>query len=102
MDMDIEDDTLVPEIKKAHFEEAMKFSRRSVSDADIHKYQAFAQTLKQSRGFGSMFRFPDRLATTNTSKTTTEEDNQGLNLTGILIHHLIYFFTVFFLKLPCI
>ncbi len=32
---------------------------RSVSDADIRKYQAFAQTLQQSRGFGSDFRFPD-------------------------------------------
>jgi transitional endoplasmic reticulum ATPase len=50
----------VPEITKAHFEEAMKYARRSVSDADIRKYQAFSQTLQQSRGFGSEFRFPDR------------------------------------------
>ena len=49
----------VPEITKAHFEEAMKFARRSVSDADIRKYQAFSQTLQQSRGFGNDFRFPD-------------------------------------------
>jgi transitional endoplasmic reticulum ATPase len=35
----------------------MKFARRSVSDADIRKYQAFAQTLQQSRGFGSDFRW---------------------------------------------
>jgi len=56
-----EDDTdEVPEIKPAHFEESMKFARRSVSDADIRKYQLFAQTLQQSRGFGSEFRFPDR------------------------------------------
>lgn len=56
-----EDDTDdVPEIKAAHFEESMKFARRSVSDADIRKYQLFAQTLQQSRGFGSEFRFPDR------------------------------------------
>ena len=41
------------EIKEAHFEESLKFARRSVSDADIRKYQAFAQTLQQSRGFGS-------------------------------------------------
>lgn len=47
----------VPAITKAHFEEAMKFARRSVSDADIRKYQAFAQTLQQSRGFGSDFRY---------------------------------------------
>lgn len=38
----------------------MKFARRSVSDADIRKYQAFARTLQQSRGFGSEFRFPGR------------------------------------------
>merc|ERR1711871_1794006 len=50
-------------ITKAHFEEAMKFARRSVSDADIRKYQSFAQTLQQSRGFGSEFRFGDRPAT---------------------------------------
>ncbi|KAG4392632.1 hypothetical protein GLYMA_04G186000v4 [Glycine max] len=56
-----EDDTdEVPEIKPAHFEESMKFARRSVSDADIRKYQLFAQTLQQSRGFGSEFRFPDQ------------------------------------------
>jgi transitional endoplasmic reticulum ATPase len=40
----------------------MKYARRSVSDADIRKYQAFAQTLQQSRGFGTDFRFPDQAA----------------------------------------
>lgn len=50
----------VPEITKAHFEEAMRFARRSVSDNDIRKYEMFAQTLQQSRGLGgSDFRFPD-------------------------------------------
>jgi len=48
----------VPEIKKEHFEEAMKFARRSVSDNDIRKYEMFSQTLQQSRGFGNNFRFP--------------------------------------------
>lgn len=47
----------VPCITRAHFEEAMKYARRSVSDADIRRYQAFAQTLQQSRGFGADFRF---------------------------------------------
>ncbi|XP_047997445.1 transitional endoplasmic reticulum ATPase TER94 isoform X2 [Leguminivora glycinivorella] len=56
MDMDEEDP--VPEISRAHFEEAMKFARRSVSDNDIRKYELFAQTLQQSRGFGTNFRFP--------------------------------------------
>ncbi|MDA4411166.1 hypothetical protein NY831_05950 [Escherichia coli] len=52
----------IAEIKAAHFEESMKYARRSVSDADIRKYQAFAQTLQQSRGFGTEFRFADQPA----------------------------------------
>jgi len=56
----------VSEIKPAHFEESMKFARRSVSDADIRKYQLFAQTLQQSRGFGSEFRFSERNENTAT------------------------------------
>jgi len=48
----------VPEIRRDHFEEAMKFARRSVTDNDIRKYEMFAQTLQQSRGIGSNFRFP--------------------------------------------
>jgi len=57
MGMDVDDDP-VPEITRAHFEEAMKFARRSVSDNDIRKYEMFAQTLQQARGFGNNFRFP--------------------------------------------
>lgn len=34
----------------------MRFARRSVSDNDIRKYEMFAQTLQQSRGFGGNFR----------------------------------------------
>ncbi|VDP23200.1 unnamed protein product [Soboliphyme baturini] len=48
----------VPEIRRDHFEEAMRFARRSVSDNDIRKYEMFAQTLQQQRGFGTNFRFP--------------------------------------------
>jgi len=46
----------VPEITRSHFEEAMKFARRSVTDNDIRKYEMFAQTLQQSRGIGANFR----------------------------------------------
>ena len=46
----------VPEIARVHFEEAMKFARRSVTDNDIRKYEMFAQTLQQSRAFGTNFR----------------------------------------------
>lgn len=47
----------VPEIRVEHFEEAMKFARRSVSDADIRKYEMFSQKLQQERGFGQTFKF---------------------------------------------
>jgi transitional endoplasmic reticulum ATPase len=67
MDNDEEYVDPVPEITKSHFEEAMKYARRSVSDADIRKYQAFSQTLQQSRGFGNDFRFPDGGARPNTA-----------------------------------
>ncbi|OMO75783.1 hypothetical protein COLO4_25876 [Corchorus olitorius] len=76
---DAEDD--VTEIKAAHFEESMKFARRSVSDADIRKYQAFAKTLQQSRGFGSEFRFsetgsrPAALDSFATSAEGADEDD---------------------------
>lgn len=49
----------VPDITRGHFEEAMAYARRSVSDNDIRKYEMFAQTLVQSRGLGNNFRFPD-------------------------------------------
>lgn len=58
MEEDAEEDP-VPEITKEHFEDAMKFARRSVSDQDIRRYEMFAQNLQQSRGFGMNFRFPD-------------------------------------------
>lgn len=54
---DTDDYDPVPEIRRDHFEEAMKFARRSVSDNDIRKYEMFSQTLQQSRGFGTNFRY---------------------------------------------
>eukprot|EP00179_Madagascaria_erythrocladioides_P005413 CAMPEP_0198317306 /NCGR_PEP_ID=MMETSP1450-20131203/6815_1 /TAXON_ID=753684 ORGANISM="Madagascaria erythrocladiodes, Strain CCMP3234" /NCGR_SAMPLE_ID=MMETSP1450 /ASSEMBLY_ACC=CAM_ASM_001115 /LENGTH=812 /DNA_ID=CAMNT_0044020495 /DNA_START=79 /DNA_END=2517 /DNA_ORIENTATION=+ len=48
---------LVPELTRGHFEESMRFARRSVSDADIRKYEMFAQKLQTSRGFGNEFKF---------------------------------------------
>lgn len=56
--METDEEDPVPEITRNHFEDAMKFARRSVSDNDIRKYEMFAQTLQQSRGFGTNFRFP--------------------------------------------
>ena len=45
-----------PEVTRVHFEEAMKFARRSVSDNDVQKYEMFSQTLQHNRGFGN-FRY---------------------------------------------
>merc|ERR1711871_1061438 len=50
MDDDEEPD-FVPEIRRYHFDEAMKFARKSVSPQDLRKYEMFAQTLQQNRGF---------------------------------------------------
>merc|ERR1712178_638806 len=49
----------VPEITRAHFEEAMRFARRSVSDEDIRTYERFSQKLQERRGFGYSFKFSD-------------------------------------------
>jgi len=56
--MEVDQKDPVPFITRQHIEEAMKFARRSVSDNDIRKYEMFAQTLVQARGFGSGFKFP--------------------------------------------
>lgn len=45
--MEVEEDDPVPEIRRDHFEEAMRFARRSVSDNDIRKYEMFAQTFSR-------------------------------------------------------
>ena len=52
-----EDFDPVPEVTRAHIEEAMGTARCSVSPADIRKYEMFATSLQQARGFGSSFKF---------------------------------------------
>lgn len=54
-----EEEDPVPVITRAHFEEAMMYARRSVSDGDIRRYEMFSQNLQQSRSFGSTFKFPE-------------------------------------------
>ncbi|CAD2214230.1 transitional endoplasmic reticulum ATPase [Angomonas deanei] len=52
----IEDDAAVetvPFITRAHFEEAMRGAHRSVSDADIRRYEMFKTTLQQKSAFGN-------------------------------------------------
>lgn len=56
MDEDEAEDP-VPELTRAHFEESMQSARRSVSDVEIRRYEAFAQSMKNSGG-SAFFRFP--------------------------------------------
>lgn len=72
----------VPEITRGHFEESMRFARRSVTDNDIRKYEMFSQTLQTSRGFGD-FKFSEQeeqggLAGTNTTEAFANNDDDGL------------------------
>jgi len=69
----MEDVDPVPEITKSHFEEAMRFARRSVNDNDIRKYEMFALTLRESRGISGAgdFRFPSGVGTTNNNANPT-------------------------------
>ena len=64
----------VPELTRAHFEEAMKTARRSVSDVEIRRYEAFAQSLKNSGG-SSFFRFPSANETADSGNTFGEAGN---------------------------
>jgi transitional endoplasmic reticulum ATPase len=59
MDEDVEEEDPVPELTKAHFEEAMSMARRSVTDTEIRRYEAFAQSMKSSGGGSAFFRFPE-------------------------------------------
>ena len=63
----IVDDADSSRLCRDHFEEAMRFARRSVSDADIRRYEMFAQNLQQSRSFGNNFKFPEGGAPAATS-----------------------------------
>lgn len=54
--MDAEYD-VVPQITRAHVEEAMRSARRSVSNEDIRRYEVFAASQAQSRG--GDFKFAD-------------------------------------------
>lgn len=59
-DIDMEDDAEdpVPELTRRHFEEAMQMARRSVTDVEIRRYEAFAQQMKNA-GPGAYFKFPE-------------------------------------------
>jgi transitional endoplasmic reticulum ATPase len=57
VEMEDEEDP-VPELTKRHFEEAMQMARRSVTDVEIRRYEAFSQQMKNA-GPGAYFKFPE-------------------------------------------
>ena len=74
---DEEEEDPVPVITREHFEEAMKFARRSVSDGDIRRYEMFAQNLQQSRSFGSTFKFPESSGSGFAAPAAASTSNAG-------------------------
>ncbi|KAI4178839.1 MAG: hypothetical protein L6R41_008180, partial [Letrouitia leprolyta] len=70
MEEEIDEEDPVPELTKAHFEEAMQLARRSVSDVEIRRYEAFAQSMKNSGG-SNFFRFPDAEEAANAAGSGT-------------------------------
>lgn len=67
-DMEVDEDAEdpVPELTKAHFEEAMQMARRSVTDVEVRRYEAFAQQMKNA-GPGAFFKFPEAGASADAS-----------------------------------
>jgi transitional endoplasmic reticulum ATPase len=60
-----EEEDSVPFITKAHFEEAMKTAKRSVSDAELRRYESYAQQIQASRGQYTNFKFGEGDSTTD-------------------------------------
>jgi transitional endoplasmic reticulum ATPase len=79
MDEGAEED--VPELTKAHFEEAMRSARRSVTDVEIRRYEAFAQSMKNTGG-SSFFRFPDADAPADEQQNTFGAAGEDEDLYG--------------------
>lgn len=56
---DVQQEDPVPFITKEHFAEAMKTAKRSVTDTELRRYEAYAQQMKASRGQFGNFSFGD-------------------------------------------
>merc|ERR1711998_699302 len=80
---DVEEDDPVPYIGPKHFEEAVRASPKSVSEASLAKYASFAQTLQQQRsaiaGGPADFAFPDTVAAGAAGVEEEEEEDDLYN-----------------------
>lgn len=72
----------VPFITKEHFAEAMKTAKRSVSDAELRRYEAYSQQMKASRGQFSNFNFNEPALGTDTSASTNNASSTGAAFGG--------------------
>ncbi|KAF0984852.1 hypothetical protein FDP41_000751 [Naegleria fowleri] len=70
----------VPYITRAHFEEAMRFARKSVPEHEIRKYEMFSTSLQQAAGDVRNFKFSDYDTAGTTSTTTTTEEVMDTDL----------------------
>merc|ERR1719468_763074 len=85
-DDDDEDEDTMPEILPAHFENAVRNARRSVSDRDLAQYASFAQTLQQSRaavtgssgGSLATFAFPQQNSGVAGGAAEEDDDEEDL------------------------
>jgi transitional endoplasmic reticulum ATPase len=69
---EVEEEDPVPYISHAHFEEAMKTAKRSVSESELRRYEAYAQQMQASRGQFGNFRFSE-----GQSESATNEASNG-------------------------
>ena len=65
----------VPYITTSHFEEAMKTAQRSVSDAELRRYEAYALQLMASRGQFTNFKFNQGGASFGAEQQNQEEED---------------------------
>lgn len=72
-----EEEDAVPYITKEHFAEAMKTAKRSVSDAELRRYEAYSQQMKASRGQFSNFTFDDAALGVNGAANGPGAGNSG-------------------------
>lgn len=70
-----EEEDPVPYITRAHFEEAMKTAKRSVSDAELRRYEAYSQQMQASRGQFTNFRFSEGEGNEGAQSNSTGNEN---------------------------
>lgn len=69
----------VPYITKEHFAEAMKTAKRSVSDSELRRYEAYSQQMKASRGQFSNFTFNEPALGTDNNASSSNTNNNNNN-----------------------